>query len=298
MSQPQQKAKVSLALRSAAESQAARLPALRAAAQHLADAVQLGVHGRRRAGMGEDFWQFRHALPGDALRQIDWRRSARDDEHYIREREWEASQSLLLWVDPGRAMEFAGDRSNEDKATRAKVLGLALALLLDRAGERVGLLDDPEPPRRGPAQIDRLTLRLSRDAEAGDHGTPPMRQFPRGSHLVLISDFLGDPQPVADLIAAAGERGVRGALLQVLDPLEASFPFDGRTVFESMTGNLRHETLRARGIRDAYLDRLQTRQAHLRGMSDRFVWPFRTHFTDQPAQDALMWLFRAVEGPR
>ena len=87
-----------LSLRASAEDQAARLPALLARAEHLAGAVLLGAHGRRRAGVGDDFWQYRPAQIGDSRRRIDHRRSAMGDQEFVREREWQIAQSVMLWV--------------------------------------------------------------------------------------------------------------------------------------------------------------------------------------------------------
>jgi len=84
------------ALRHRAEAHASGYPPLMAEAEHLAATVMLGEHGRRRAGMGDEFWQYRPAQPGDALRQIDWRRSARSDAHFVRQKEWQAAQSVML----------------------------------------------------------------------------------------------------------------------------------------------------------------------------------------------------------
>ncbi len=60
---------------------AARLPDLLVAAKRIAANVMLGLHGRRHPGPGETFWQFRPYVHGEPARQIDWRRSARDDHH-------------------------------------------------------------------------------------------------------------------------------------------------------------------------------------------------------------------------
>jgi uncharacterized protein (DUF58 family) len=91
-------------LRQHAQEEAARFPALLAGAEQLAGTVLLGDHGRRRAGLGDDFWQYRPLRAGDSYRHIDWRRSARGDEHFVREREWQIAQSVQLWVDPGASM--------------------------------------------------------------------------------------------------------------------------------------------------------------------------------------------------
>ena len=96
-----------LALRALSEAEAAALPDLLARAEHLAGAVLLGAHGRRRAGAGDDFWQYRPAQVGDSRRAIDYRRSAMGDTEFVREREWQIAQSVMMWVDQGASMRFA-----------------------------------------------------------------------------------------------------------------------------------------------------------------------------------------------
>ncbi len=85
-----------LRLRAEAERQTAALPPLLADAQRLAATLILGEHGRRRAGQGETFWQYRRAEAGDPFTSIDWRRSARSDRLYVRQTEWEAAQTVSL----------------------------------------------------------------------------------------------------------------------------------------------------------------------------------------------------------
>lgn len=281
-------------LRPRAEALGQSLPPLLAAADHLSQAVMLGEHGRRRAGQGDEFWQYRPAHPGDSARMIDWRRSARSDAHFVREREWQAAQSVTLWIDRSRSMAYAGDRARPPKADRARLLGLALTILLLRGGERVGLAGDAVPPRAGRAQAERLALALA--AEGGDdYGVPDTGSAAAHGRVVLISDFLSDIAGVEGAIARAADRGCRGAILQVLDPAEEDFPFDGRTIFESMGGTLRHETLRAGDLRARYLDRLAERKARLSALARASGWHVHTHHTGEPAQGALLWLYRALE---
>ncbi|QYK40823.1 MAG: DUF58 domain-containing protein [Paracoccaceae bacterium] len=283
-------------LRARAEGLGASLPPLLAEAEHLAATVILGEHGRRRAGMGDEFWQYRPAAPGDSARMIDWRRSARSDGHYLREREWQASQTVSLWVDPARSMAFTGARDRAAKSDRARLLALALAVLLLRGGERVGLAGADAPPRGGRAQLLRLVQALSDGAE--DYGVPDVAGLAAHGRAVFVSDFMGDPAAVEEALARASDRGVRGALVQVLDPAEEEFPFDGRTIFESMGGTLRHETLRAGDLRARYLDRLAERKARLEALARASGWHFLCHHTGQGAQAALLWLYRALERGR
>jgi uncharacterized protein (DUF58 family) len=289
---------VSLApdLRSRAETLGQSLPALLAEAEHLAATLMLGEHGRRRAGQGDEFWQYRPAHQGDAARSIDWRRSARSDSHFVREREWQAAQSVSLWVDASRAMGFSGAKDRAPKLDRARLLALALGVLLLRGGERVGICG--QPPRPGRAQIMALMDALERDQTPDDYGSPQVEGMVPHGRAVFLSDFLGDIEPVETALMAAADRGVKGVMVQVLDPAEEDFPFDGRTIFESMGGSLRHETLKAGDLRGRYLDRLAGRKARLADLARAVGWHFHTHHTGQPAQSALLWAYGALEGGR
>jgi uncharacterized protein (DUF58 family) len=284
-------------LRARAETLGSALPPLLAQAEHLAQAVMFGEHGRRRAGLGDEFWQYRPTHAGDSARMIDWRRSARSDGHFVREREWQAAQSVTLWVDPSRSMAFSGDKARAPKADRARVLALALAVLLLRAGERVGLVEPGFPPRPGRAQLLRIGAALAAEGEA-DYGVPESAGMVSHGRAVFLSDFLGDLAGVEEALARASDRGVRGVLMQVLDPAEEEFPFDGRTIFESMGGTLRHETLRAGDLRGRYLARLAERKARLATLAQATGWHYSAHHTGQSAQAALLWAYRALEGGR
>ena len=284
-------------LRAQAESLGATLPPLLAEAEHLAATVLLGEHGRRRAGTGDDFWQYRAAHPGDAMRAVDWRRSARSDSHFVREREWQAAQSVMLWVDPSQSMGFSGSRDRPTKGDRARLVALALAVLLLRGGERVGLAGQGTP-RSGKAQLLRLVEAFGLTAPPPDYGVPVEDGLVTHGRAVFVSDFLGDLAGVEAALARAADRAVKGVLLQVLDPAEEEFPFDGRTIFVSMGGTLNHETQQAGDLRARYLQRLADRKARLADLARLSGWLFHTHHTGQAAQSALLWAYRALEGGR
>lgn len=288
MSQP-------LPLRVRAEAEAARLPPLLARAEHLAGAVLLGEHGRRRSGLGDDFWQYRPVQPGDSRRLIDHRRSAKSDTQFVRQREWQIAQSVMFWVDNAASMRFASEDSLPQKADRARLLALAVAILLNRAGERVGLTGTALPPRRGEAQIARLTAALL-DDRAEDYGSPDLRGMPAHGRAVMLSDFMGDMDEVRTALTAAADRGVGGVLIQVLDPAEEAFPYRGRTIFQSIGGTLAHETLKASDLRARYLERLATRKAELQELCALTAWRYQLHHTSDSAQSALLWLYRALDG--
>jgi len=245
--------------------------------------------------MGDDFWQYRPAQPGDSRRMIDHRRSARGDTQFVREREWQIAQSIMLWVDQGASMRFASTAHVPEKADRARLLGLAASILLIRGGERVGLTGTRLPPRRGTTQILQLAEMFSEDAPE-DYSPPEHRAMIPSARALFISDFMGDIEEVKLALTKAADRGIRGVLLQVLDPSEESFPFHGRTIFESVGGSLSHETLKANDLKDRYLDRLATRKSELQAICALTGWQCGLHHTDASAQSALLWLYRALEG--
>ena len=284
------------ALRLEAEALAGPLPALLAAAEHLAASVIPGQHGRRRVGQGDEFWQYRPSHAGDEARMIDWRRSAKaDDALFVREKEWQAAQSVMLWLDMGQSMDFASDANLPTKSHEARRLALALSLLLLRGGERVGLTNIGLPPRSGEVQLLRLTSALAEGEDEAEYAAPQLRGAPSRSRAVFLSDFMGDVGPVREALTSAADRGISGALVQVLDPSEEAFPFDGRTIFESIGGTIRHETLKAGDLRDRYLERLEARKAELRALAAATGWQYYLHHTGAPGSGALLWLYSALE---
>ena len=127
------------------------------------------------------------------------------------------------------------------------------------------------------------------------YGAPETRGMVAHSRALFLSDFLGDLAPVERALTRAADKGVKGALLQILDPQEEAFPFDGRTIFESVGGTLSHETRKARDLRDRYLDRLAERKHALQSLARITGWQYHCHHTDKTATSALLWLYQALE---
>ncbi len=285
-------------LRRDAERISGTLPPLLAEAERLAASIAAGVHGRRRSGPGESFWQYRQAMPGDPLTAIDWRRSARSDHVFIREMEWEAAQTVWIWRDDALAMDYQSDAAPRSKVERASLLALALSVLLVRGGERIAVIGtDAARPGAGETQLRRIGAALAKSrADRPDFGAPPEAAFARGGKAVFLSDFLGPVESVEPALLRAAESGVSGALVQILDPSEEAFPFDGRMIFESMGGATRFETHRARGLADAYRQRLAERRDLLDRIVRRTGWRMTVHHTDVSPRKGLLWLMGAIGG--
>lgn len=278
---------------SAAEALAGTLPPLVVDAERVASAVAQGVHGRRRTGQGETFWQFRRYRWGDQPQAIDWRRSARSDRLYIRETEWEAAQSVWLWRDCSPSMEYTSGNSAA-KVARAELLLLSLCALLVRGGERVGLLSEHTPPASGRAVVNRLAVALAHERRHGSgarSGIPPSRTLPRFATATLFGDFLAPPDETLAVVMQLASQGINGHLMQILDPAEATMPFRGRTRFEGLENEGELLVGRAEGLRQQYLDRLNAHQTTLRRGVTAAGWTMATHHTNQSPESALLSLY-------
>lgn len=274
-----------------------RLPDLLLEAERIAANVSHGIHGRRRAGPGETFWQFRHYGANDGAQTIDWRRSASSDQLFVREREWEAAHTVWLWPDVSPSMNFQSHLAKTTKRNRAIVLMLAAAELLVRGGERVALLGLTQPIASRSAAT-RLAEALAQAAHRDDanDSLPPRTRLSRFSGAVLFSDFL-DPVPnIRDRIEALASGGVTGHVVQVLDPAEETLPYGGRTEFFDVEADHRWIVERAETLRPAYIAKLQAHRAELIAMTQRLGWSFLVHHTDRPASEPLLALIMRLQG--
>jgi uncharacterized protein (DUF58 family) len=274
-----------------------RLPDLLLESLRVANTVAHGIHGRRRAGTGETFWQFRQFQGSDAATLIDWRRSASSDTLFVREREWEASHTFWLWPDLSPSMAFRSHLARVEKRDRALVLTLAVAEMLVRAGERVALLGLTPP-----LSSRKATTRIA-EALAANEGTdalkaslPPKARLSRFSSAILIGDFLDPPEAIAQRLNEMAEGGVQGHLIQVLDPAEETLAYEGRVEFRSPEGADRWIADRAESLRGAYQQRLAAHRAQIEEAARRIGWSFLLHHTDRPAAEPLLTLIMRLQG--
>lgn len=280
-----------------AEALGARLPPLLVAAERVAATVAQGVHGRRRVGQGDSFWQFRRFVTGDPINRIDWRQSAKSgrpvpEGWFIRETEWEAAQTVCLWRDASASMRWQSRGASVEKRERAGLLLLALASLLLRGGERVVLLAPGQRPIAGRAGLDRLAESL--DLTNDDAGLPPHVPLPRHARVVLLGDFLSPLPDIQTAIGRLAATPVSGHLLQILDPAEADLPYAGRIRFRGLEREGDTLIPRVEGIRDEYARRLKAQQKGLAAICAAAGFGFGIHRTDHSPEAALLGLYMAL----
>lgn len=267
---------------------AATMPRLILEARRVAATIIHGLHGRRRAGSGENFWQYRRFVSGEPAQRVDWRRSARDEHLYVREQEWEAAHTVWIWADRSPSMAFASTLAREPKLDRALVIALALGEVLVEGGERIGIpgLLRPTTSRY---VVDRMAQAMLHDASARMSLPPSFAPSPL-SEIVVLSDLWSPIAEVRAMLALISASGAHGHVVQIVDPAEETFPYSGRVEFVEPEGAGAVTAGRAETWRTDFTTRVERHRAQLRAETDRIGWTFTIHRTDRPASELLLAL--------
>ncbi len=269
----------------------AALPPLVVAAERIAATVMMGAHGLRRAGAGEDFWAYRSYSFGDSAQRIDWRKSARSDEIFIRDNEWDVANTLWLWVNRGPRMEFKSHLAEQTKANHAQTLGLAMAALALRAHERVGMLGSGKRASAGPHMLSSLAATL----QAGNDGAVPSPgRIQRRSVVLLVSDFLEEPDLIRKALNRLSENGMNGILVQITDPAEESLPYEGRIEFHALDLPMRWRARKTQDLREDYAKAFMEQREAVKDIAQRSGFGFVIHRTDKPLTQTVLTLHQRL----
>jgi uncharacterized protein (DUF58 family) len=267
---------------------AASLPRLVLEARRIAANVIHGLHGRRRAGAGESFWQYRRFVSGEPAQRVDWRRSARDDHLYVREQEWEAAHTVWLWPDCSPSMAFASKDARDSKLERALIVTFALAELLVAGGERVGI-PGVMNPTASRSVIDKMAQAMLHD-DAARLSLPPSFVPSALAEIVVLSDFWSPMPEISTMLAGLSASGAHGALVQVVDPAEETFPYSGRVEFVEPEGGGAITAGRAEKWAGDYVARVALHRDQIRSETNKLDWLFSTHTTSRSAAELLLFL--------
>jgi uncharacterized protein (DUF58 family) len=275
---------------------AASMPRLILEARRIAATIIHGLHGRRRAGSGENFWQYRRFVMGEPAARVDWRRSARDDFLYVREQEWEAAHTVWIWPDRSPSMAFRSPLAQESKVHRALVIAFALADILVHGGERVGI---PGLTRATGARnaVETISQTMIHDPSA--RTSLPIAFAPAPlAEFIMLSDLWSPFAEIKATIARLSAKGSLGHVVQVVDPVEETFPYAGRIEFVEPEGAGTITAGRAENWRPDYQARVARHRAEIRAETERLGWSFIVHRTDRPATELLLKLHERLGSER
>jgi uncharacterized protein (DUF58 family) len=277
---------------SKAEKIASNLPGLLLEADKVAHTFMKGLHGRRRVGQGETFWQFRQYQPGDLPRDIDWRQSAKRDDVFIRQREWEASQTVWLYRDATESMNYRGYKNLPTKKEFAEILLLATAIVILNGGEQVSLLGTNLAPQTTYNSIQRIFEYLPVQTHLAQAGRPVAAR----SEAILISDFFYPLDQLTNFCESLARRNVKGCLVQVHCPSEKTLPFKGRMKFYDIEApGVQPITLpQVEAVREQYERKFIAHQESLEKAARSWGWRFMAADTSQRPEDVLGRLYNQL----
>jgi uncharacterized protein (DUF58 family) len=240
---------------------------LRLRARSISDGVWAGAHRSIRKGPGIEFGGDRPYVPGDDLRWLDRRALLRHDRLMVREFETDTDRGLRLVVDATASMGHRSREAPGAKFAYAALIAAGLARVALASGDPVGLSflggDGMDlAATAGREAFERVVGALESARVCGDlHADTASlhrafatiaRRSRRGTIIVLFSDLIDLPKGALDQFATLASQGRVLFAVQVLDPEEARFPFDGTLRLRALEGDAITET-DAAATRTTYL---------------------------------------------
>ena len=279
-----------------AQQLAQQFPPLMLAADRVAATVSQGLHGRRKVGQGETFWQFKPYQPGDSRHQIDWRQSAKSTNSkalYLKQNEWEACESVWLWSDRSRSMDYTSHVQYPEKSERSLLLTLALAALLMRSGEQVAWFSGDNKPASGRMAFNRMCFKQF-ETSSTDLNLPQLAPLPRFAKVILFSDFLSPIQDIQKLLSTLSAKGIQGHLIKISDPAETDWPFKGRMHFIDPETRIEKRIGQATNLTKEYQQAYTEHSEKLMNMTRSYGWCYHAHSTSKSPEHALLSLYQSL----
>ena len=276
-----------------AKAEAAAMPDLLVEAKQMAQSIMAGWHGRRQAGAGDVFWQFRAYDKSESVKRIDWRRSARDDSLTVRDHEWQAAITFWMWADNSPSMKFKSQNAKTSKQNRALLIVLALAEVLAQSGERVGWpgLTKSTTSRQS---AENIAARLSVEKPQDD--LPKTDNISSSSDFIIVGDFLMNAKKIEEMVHDLAKRNIRGMLIHIIDPAEENFPYSGRTEFHDIESNSKLTFGRAQSIKEEYIKMFEQHKNNIKQICKKSGWFHIAHHTNQNAQTVLAKAHTMLQG--
>lgn len=291
-----------------AQDVASRLPEMELEAQKLASLI-LGLRNKSKAGPGLDFHKYRDFENGvDNPYRIDWKASARRVDHegndrlLIRDREMQVTQLIYLWADGSESMNFKADAklfANAPQYTKkevAQILTMAAAYIALKSSEYFTLLGSDIRLSGNRDGIERIRMELEHGEDDGaDLPRLPVhrgKQLGQNSHVFIFSDFLCPLEEISEMISNFNHAGVKGHLVQILDPADVEFRLKGHVKLNSMEGGGSFSVKKGESAKDEIEKRVKEHIRDVEQLAKKTPgWNFSAYVTDQPLHEAMLPLY-------
>lgn len=242
----------------------ARIARLELRARQVVEGVISGMHKSPHRGSSVEFAQHRDYAPGDEIRHIDWKVYARSDRYQIKQFEEETNLKGMLLVDTSTSMDYKGTKSALSKREYASIVGAAIASLLIRQRDAIGLatFDDGVNkfvPAASTSAHYRLLLELLERRETqpktglGTTFHDIAERIKRRGLILVLSDLFGDPDDILRGLQHFRHNRHEVVVFHVLDRDELTFPFTESARFEGMEGE-DPLTTEPNALRKSYLE--------------------------------------------
>ena len=203
-----------------------------------------GLHKSPYHGFSVEFTEHRQYMPGDEIKHIDWKAYGKTDRFYIKQFEEETNLKSYLILDASRSMDYAS-KGNLKKFEYASYVAAALSFLMIEQRDAVGLTLFDEgirvslPPRATRSYLKEILKELESAQPAKKTGTSASlnliaEQIKRRGLVIVLSDLFDKPESVMTALKHFRHKGHEVVVMQILDPLERSFAFDGDAIFKDL----------------------------------------------------------------
>ncbi len=261
-------------------------------ANSLAHSFMAGAHSRKMSGFGHEFWQHRPFLDGDDTKRIDWRQSAKRDDLYLREKEWETIQKIAFYCERHPSFSYSYSTKTPSKEKRSHLLILTLCFLLKKSGEHFSLIGSQDNTfNNTEAKIETIANDLEQKTYTHSHENQA-KALP-----FIFGDFLHDLKETENILLSLSNKNNHGYVVQILDRSECTFPFKGRITFKDMNTEEHFLFDKSDSIKTQYLEKFNTHQAALKTLCHSLGYHYFLHITDTPAEKFLLDFFN-IEGGR
>jgi len=274
-------------------------------ARSVVEGLNTGTHRSPDKGASIDFKQHRPYVPGDDLRNLDWKVFAKSDRFYIREYEEQTNLRATILLDHSGSMGYRPQMrsSKKDAAATSKHeyavrLAACLAYLIISQGDCAGLMTfDTQvrsytPPRGRPGHVGVLLDQMAQAVPGGEtdlgrvlrDASPKIK---RRGMVILISDCFGDVNQLMHGLAHFGRSSQDIMLFQIWDREELTFPFKRWHRFESLENPADRKLLDPAQLRKAYLQQLEKFRTQLKAGCRKRRIDHLEVVTDEPYAQAL-----------